>query len=117
LFKSKILARWKKEITRWTFIPQRCENKTRNCIVEEDPLKREEKNMRRLRFIVNITQAVLTQSDLTLQEALDLTENTRKAVLNLFPGKDFVYDLIYTPRFRRIIEERFTIPGSMSSRN
>lgn len=85
--------------------------------MEEDPLKTEERNMRRLRFIINLTQAVLTQSNLTLQEALALTDNARKAVLNLFPGKDFVYDLIYTPRFRRIIEERFTIPGAMSSRN
>lgn len=85
--------------------------------MEEDALKREEKNMRRLRFIVDLTQAVLMQSDLTLQEALSLSENTRRAALNLFPGKDFVYDLVYAPRFRRIIEERFTIPGSQSGRN
>lgn len=85
--------------------------------MDEDALKREEKNMRRLRFIVDLAQAVLMQSDMTLQEALAMAENTRKAVLNLFPGKDFVYDLVYAPRFRRIIEERFTIPGTWSSRN
>ncbi len=73
--------------------------------------------MRRLRFVVDLAQAVLMQSDLTLQESLDLMENTKKTALALFPDKESVYDLIYTPRFRRIIEERFTIPGTYSGRN
>jgi hypothetical protein len=77
----------------------------------------EEKNIRRLRFIVDLTEAVLMQSDLTLQESLDLMEKTKRAALVLFPEKEFVYDLIYTPRFRRIVEERFTIPGSLSGKN
>ena len=67
--------------------------------------------------MVDLTEAVLMQSDLTLQESLDLMEKTKKAALVLFPEKEFVYDLIYTQRFRRIIEERFTIPGSLSGKN
>ncbi len=86
-------------------------------VVNEDLLKEEEKQIRRLRFIVDLAEAVLIQSDLSLQEALDLLENTKKAALALFPGKESVYDLIYTPRFRRIIHERFTIHGSLSGRN
>jgi hypothetical protein len=85
--------------------------------MREELIKEEEKNMKRLRLIVDLTQAVLMQSDLTLQESLDLMENTKKAALNLFSDKEFVYDLIYTPRFQRIINERFTIPGSLSGRN
>jgi hypothetical protein len=84
---------------------------------ERDDLQREEKNMRHLRMVVDLAQAVLTQSDLTLQESLDVMENTKKTALALFPDKEFVYDLVYTPRFRRIIEERFTIPGTYSGRN
>lgn len=84
---------------------------------KEELIKAEEKNMRRLRFVVDLTQAVLMQSDLTLQESLKLIENTKKVALNLFPDKEFVYDLVYTPRFRRIIEERFTIQGTFSGRN
>ncbi len=83
----------------------------------EEDLRQEEKNVRRLRFVVDLAEAVLMQSDLTLQESLDLMENTRKAALALFPDKEFVYDLVYTPRFRRIIEERFTIPGTGYGRN
>ena len=72
-------------------------------------IKEEENNLRRLRWIVDITQATLMQSDLTLHESLALMNNTRKAVLYIFPDKEFAYDLIYTPRFRRIVDERFGI--------
>lgn len=77
----------------------------------------EEKRLRRLRFIVNLTQAVLMQSDLTLREAFDLLSDTKKAALLLFPDKESVYDLVYAPRFRRIISERFVIPGGFSRKN
>ena len=77
----------------------------------DEELLKEEKNMRRLRIIVNITEAVLIQSNLTLEESFALIENTKKTALNLFPDKEFVYDLIYTPRFLRIINERFAIPS------
>jgi hypothetical protein len=83
----------------------------------KEDLLAEEKKMRRLKFIVDLTQAVLMQSNLSLREALQLTENAKKAALALFPDKEAVYDLVYAPRFRRIIDERFTIPGSMSGRN
>lgn len=82
-----------------------------------EELLKEEKNMRRLRFIVDLAEAVLMQSDLSLQESMELIENTKKAALGLFPDKEFVYDLVYTPRFRRILYARFTIPGSLSGKN
>jgi len=83
----------------------------------EDLVREEEKKMRRLRLIVDLAEAVLMQSSLTLRESLDLMDQTKKAALALFPDKEAVYDLIYLPRFRRIIDERFTIPGSLSGRN
>jgi len=85
--------------------------------MQEEFLREEERKMRLLRFIVDLTEAVLMQSNLTLRESLELMDQTKKAALVLFPGKESVYDLIYMPRFRRIIEERFTIPGSLSGRN
>ena len=84
---------------------------------KDELLKEEEKQMRRLRFIVDLAQAALMQSDLSLSESLELMENTKRAALSLFPDKEFVYDLVYSPRFRRIIEERFTVPGTHSGRN
>lgn len=75
-------------------------------------LREEEKRMRTLRFVVDLNLAVLMQQrDLTLCEAFDLLRNTRAAALNLFPGKESTFDLIYAPRFKRIIRERFVIKG------
>lgn len=80
-----------------------------------EALREEEKRLRMLRFIVDLNQAVLMQQgDLTLREAFDILKSTRRAALNLFPGKDEVFELIYTPRFRRIIRERFVIVGGRS---
>lgn len=83
----------------------------------KEKLMEEEKKMRRLRFVVDLAQAVLMQqSDLTLKEAFDIMRDTKKAAINLFPDKEHVYELIYTPRFRKIISARFVIQGGMSSK-
>jgi hypothetical protein len=83
----------------------------------ERELNDENRRMKKLRFLVDLTTAVLIQADLSVAEAVELVDDTRRAVLQLFPGKDDVYELIYAPRFRRILAERFTIPGSISGRN
>jgi hypothetical protein len=81
----------------------------------KEALQEEEKKMRLLRFVVDLNQAVLMQqADLTMREAFDILKNTREAALNLFPDKEDVFELIYTPRFRRIIRERFLIPGGLA---
>jgi hypothetical protein len=65
---------------------------------------------------VDLNQAILMQqADLTLREAFDILKSTRQAAQNLFPGKDEVFELLYTPRFRRIIRERFVIAGGLSN--
>jgi hypothetical protein len=82
-----------------------------------EALREEERKLRMLRFIVDLNQAILMQqTDLTLREAFDILKSTRRAALNLFPGKDEVFELIYTPRFRRIIRERFVIVGGRSNK-
>jgi hypothetical protein len=85
--------------------------------MDDESLIEEEKKMRRMRWIVDLTQAVLMQSDLSLHESLNLMNDTRKAVLSLFPDKAFVYDLIYTSRFQRILDERFSVDNSWPGRN
>ncbi len=75
-------------------------------------LLEEEKKIRRLRLIVDFAQAVLMQQhDLTLKEAFEIMHDAKKAALNLFPDKESVYDLVYTPRFKKIIRQRFVISG------
>lgn len=82
--------------------------------MDQDMLAEEEKRMRWLRWIVDLNQAVLMQADLTLREAFDIIKDTKQAALALFPDKGEVFDLVYAPRFKRIIRERFVIPGGLS---
>jgi hypothetical protein len=80
-------------------------------------LLEEEKKMRMLKFIVDLNQAVLMQqTDLTLREAFEIMRNTKRAALNLFPDKEDVYELLYSPRFRRIIRDRFVIAGGLAKK-
>jgi hypothetical protein len=81
--------------------------------VMRDQLLEEEKRMRRLKLVVDLSLAILMQAQLTLREAFDVVDDAKKAALALFPDKGDVFDLIYLPRFRRIIRERFVIPGGM----
>jgi len=69
-------------------------------------LQEEQRKMRMLRTVVDLTSSILQQGNLTIPEAMELIHATRKGVLKLFPGKEDVYDLIYRPRFERIINER-----------
>ena len=84
----------------------------------KEKLMEEEKKMRRLRFIIDLAQAVLMQQDdLTLKEAFAIIRDAKTAALVLFPDKEDVYELIYAPRFRRIIAERFVIRGGIAESN
>ncbi len=83
----------------------------------KEALREEEKKMRMLKFIVDLNQAILMQqTDLTLREAFEIMKNTKRAALNLFPDKEDVYELLYSPRFRRIIRDRFVIAGGLAKK-
>ncbi len=82
-----------------------------------EALREEEKKIRLLKFIVDLNQAILMQqTDLTLREAFEIMRNTKRAAMNLFPDKEEVYELLYSPRFRRIIRDRFVIAGGLAKK-
>lgn len=68
-------------------------------------INEEERKMRYLRMVVDLTAAVLRQENLSIPEALELIAKTKHHVLSLFPDKEETYNLIYKPRFERIIKE------------
>lgn len=67
----------------------------------------EERKIRRLRFIVDLTTSILQQERMTLDEAYRLVEATKQRILTMFPDKLDAYNIIIKPRFDRIIRERF----------
>jgi hypothetical protein len=73
-----------------------------------DELREEERQMRKLVRLVDFTTIVIAQGNVSLLEACSLIRLTRERVLALFPEKAEVFDLIYRPRFARIIRERLS---------
>ncbi len=68
----------------------------------------ENKLIRRLRFLVDLTFATIAQDDsLTLDEAWEHVNALKGAAVAMFPGKENTFDLIYMPRFSRLLAERF----------
>ena len=78
-----------------------------------EELRDEERRMRRLRIIVDFAAFKLQVLPLSPAEAEALIQETRARVLSLFPDKGETFDLIYLPRFRRLMEAN---PGVRVSR-
>ena len=76
-------------------------------MVDENALKEENRRIRQLRLGVELAIAVIMQTQLDIDEALDIVNGVRKLALRLFPGSEDTFDLIYLPRFRRVLRERF----------
>jgi hypothetical protein len=70
----------------------------------------EQKLIRRLQMMMNMVMQVIAQdSSLTIDDAAQMIADSRKAALAMFPGKGLAYDLIWRPRFQRLMRERFRI--------
>ena len=70
----------------------------------------EQKLIRRLQMMMNMVMQVIAQdSTLSIEEASQMIADSRKAALAMFPGKELAYDLIWRPRFQRLMRERFRI--------
>jgi hypothetical protein len=66
--------------------------------------------LRRLQFMMNLVMQVIAQDPkLTLEEASQMAADARRAALAMFPGKELAYDLLYRPRFQRLMRERFRL--------
>jgi hypothetical protein len=78
-------------------------------VASKDEIQEENRKVRRLQLVVDLVTNVLRQSDLPVEEAAELVAATRQFALNLFPDKGPTYDLIYQPRFRRLMAEKYRI--------
>ncbi|HTW88883.1 MAG TPA: hypothetical protein VMD75_12850 [Candidatus Binataceae bacterium] len=71
-------------------------------------LEEENRNIRRLRFLVNLTYATIAQDDsMTLEQAWEHVRALKGTAVAMFPGKEETFDLLYLPRFSRLLAERF----------
>jgi len=68
----------------------------------------ENKMIRRLRFLVELTFATIAQDNhMTLEQGWEHVLALKGAAVAMFPGKEETFDLVYLPRFSRLLAERF----------
>ena len=79
--------------------------------MEDDELKQaiteETRKVRRLRFIVDFALQYIRTQEITHDQAIGIVEGVKKHALLLFPEKEEAFDIIYAPRFKRVLNEKF----------
>lgn len=76
----------------------------------QDEMLDEGQRIRRLQLMMNLVMQVIAQDpELTLEEASQMVADSRSAALAMFPDKELAYDLLYRPRFQRLMRERFRL--------
>ena len=73
----------------------------------DDDLLEEERKLRKLRFIVDFALQYIKTQPISLDESLRIIEGVKKHALKLFPGYEEAFEIIYVPRFKRLLNEKF----------
>jgi hypothetical protein len=89
-------------------LKQESEQVDRQIVVTPQERAEEQKLIRRMQMMMNMVMQVIAQdATLSVDEASQMIADSRKAALAMFPGKELAYDLIWKPRFQRLMRERF----------
>ncbi|MFW6122764.1 MAG: hypothetical protein ACOC6L_00835 [Thermodesulfobacteriota bacterium] len=75
----------------------------------QQAVREENRRLRYLRFLVDLALIEISRGTYTKAQAEKVVENIRSQALQLFPGKELAFDLIYRPRFRRVIAATFQL--------
>jgi hypothetical protein len=75
--------------------------------IDPRDLREEEWRLAWLRYTVHRLTRVLEREPLTYEEAVVRVAEARRAILARFPTKGDVYEIVYAPRFHRILRARF----------
>jgi hypothetical protein len=69
----------------------------------QEQIDEESRQIRRLRILVRLTIETIAGGGLTPEEAAGMIAATRRVALEMFPGKESAFDLIYRPQFQRVM--------------
>jgi hypothetical protein len=69
----------------------------------QEEIDEESRRLRRLRILVSLTLETIAAGDVTAEEAAGMIAATRRVALEMFPGKERAFDLIYKPQFQRMM--------------
>ncbi len=71
----------------------------------------EARRAQKVRQVVDIATNLIMQSNMTRRDAENLVAAVRERVLGLFPDGEETYELVYAPRFRRLLDEFAPAPS------
>ena len=69
----------------------------------QEEIDEESRRMRRLRIIVHLALDTIAGGELSPEEAAEMAAATRRIALELFPGKERAFDLLFRPKFQRVM--------------
>jgi hypothetical protein len=79
-------------------------------VATQKEIQEEARKVRRLQVVVDLVMALIAQSDdLAVEEAAEQVAATRNYALRLFPDKEQTYNLLYQPRFQKLMSEKYRI--------
>jgi hypothetical protein len=74
-------------------------------LATHEQLADEAARAQKVRHLVDLATSLIMQSGMTRRDAETLVQTVRERILALFPDGEETYELIYAPRFRRLIDE------------
>jgi hypothetical protein len=80
-------------------------------VATREELADEARRLSRVRTVVDVTSNLIMQSGLHRGEAEALVALARQTVLELFPGREETFEIVYARRFQRLVDE-FAHPDS-----
>lgn len=75
----------------------------------QQEIDEESRRIRRLRILVRLTLDTIADGDLSAEEAAGMIAATRRVALEMFPGKERAFDLIYKPQFQRVMHAVYNL--------
>jgi hypothetical protein len=69
----------------------------------------ENRRIRYLRILVDLVINLIYEGDILYEDAINLIESVKSVAIKLFPDKEATFELIYRPRFKRVLRERYNI--------
>lgn len=87
---------------------QNAEPQAANMPKPED-IREENRRLAYLRFLVDLALGAIRAGHFSREQAEKVVANIRSQALQLFPGKEQAFDLIYLSRFRRAIAETYQL--------
>jgi hypothetical protein len=70
-----------------------------------EAIRDEQRRVRRVQAIAHVTTSLLMQARLSRVDGEALVAYARDRILELFPGRDETYEILYGRRFRRLLDE------------